>query len=202
MEPVQVESLLDAVRRAPDRMLHEIRRYAARAVITKPSRRPENILVVCHGNVCRSPFAAVIIGRWLAPQGIVVSSAGFVGPWRKSPAEAIHAAYRRGVNLTTHRSQLVTSQQVQAADLVVTMEPAQAREIRRRFGKPLSQIVVLGDFDPSPDAPRAISDPFGQPAMEYDRVYGRIERCAAVFAATVMRAGGVRDQHEPHPRAG
>lgn len=131
-----------------------------------------------------------------------MSSAGFVGPWRKSPPEAIHAANRRGVNLTAHRSHLVTSLHVRSADLVVTMDAAQAREIRRRFGKPLGQIVVLGDFDPDPDAARAISDPFGQPAMEYDRVYGRIERCAKELADAVMRAGGVRDGQQPHPRAG
>ncbi len=197
-----VSSLFTAVWNAPDRVLHEVRRYAARAAASRGRRRPASVLVVCHGNVCRSPFAAVIIGRWLAPGGTSVMSAGFVGPGRKSPPEAIHAAHRRTVNLTTHRSKQVNSLMVRDADLVVTMDAEQAREIRRRFSKPVGQVLVLGDFDPDPRAPRGIDDPFGQPATDYDRVYGRIERCAAVLAEAVMSAGGVQRSGEPHPRAG
>jgi protein-tyrosine-phosphatase len=106
------------------------------------------------------------------------------------------------VNLSTHRSRLLTAALVRAADLVLTMDGEQAREIRRRFGKPASQVLVLGDFDPVAGAPRTISDPFGQPAVEYDRVYGRIERCAKGLADAVVRAGADGDRKEPHPKAG
>ena len=187
-------SLLMAVRQAPDRMLHQVRRYAAQAVASRP-RRPSSVLVVCHGNICRSPFAAVILGRWLAPAGVSVESAGFVGPGRRSPPEAILAANRRGVNLSTHRSSTLTSPMVRAADLVVTMDAAQARELRRRFGKPVSQVLVLGDFDPAEASPRGIEDPFGRPAAVYDRVNARIERCAAGLAEVVMR----REKRSPQP---
>ncbi len=179
-------SLLTAVRQAPDLVLHQVRRYAAQVVISRP-QQVSTVLVVCHGNICRSPYAAVIMGRWLSRTGISVQSAGFVGPGRRSPPEAILAAHRRGVNLSTHRSVTLTSAMVRAAGLVVTMDAAQAREIRRRFGKPSSQVLVLSDFDPIEATPRAIDDPFGQPAATYDRVYGRIERCSAALTERLIR---------------
>ncbi len=179
-------SLLTAVRQAPDLVLHQVRRYAAQVVISRP-HQVSSVLVVCHGNVCRGPFAAVIMGRWLARAGIPVQSAGFVGPGRRSPPEAIVAANRRGVNLSTHRSCTLTAAMVRTAGLVVTMDAAQAREIRRRFGKPSSQVLILSDFDPVEAAPRAIGDPFGQPAGTYDRVFARIERCSAAFTERLIR---------------
>lgn len=181
-----VDSLFQVVRHAPERMLHEVRRYAAHAAVARP-QRPSSVLVVCHGDICRSPFAAVIMGRWLAADGIAVESAGFVGPGRRSPPDAVHAAHRRGVNLTTHRSRILTGPLVSAADLVVTLEVAQAREIRRRFAKASAQVLVLGDFDPDHTAPRTIEDPFGQPADVFDRVYARIERCSGTLAAALAR---------------
>lgn len=196
-----MESLFATVWQTPDWVWHEVRRFAARTVASHHGRRPEVILLVCHGNVCRSPFATVILGRWLAPARISVTSAGFVGPSRKSPADAIHAAHRRGVNLTTHRSRVLDSTLVRNADLVVTMDAAQAREIRRRFRKPLSQILVLGDFDPDLSEGRAIADPFGRPPTEYDRVYARIERCAAGLAEAVMRSRSVRAEDGAQPHA-
>ncbi|MGH7670213.1 MAG: low molecular weight phosphatase family protein [Gemmatimonadaceae bacterium] len=174
-----------AVRQAPDMVLHQMRRYAAQVVISRP-RRLSSVLVVCHGDVCRSPFAAVIIGRWLARAAIPVQSAGFVGPGRRSPPTAIAAANRRGVNLSTHRSSTLTAAMVGSAGLIVTMDVAQARQIRRRFGKPSSQVLVLGDFDPVEAAP-AIDDPFGQPAATYDHVFARVERCSAAFTERLFR---------------
>jgi low molecular weight protein-tyrosine phosphatase len=181
-----VASLLITVRQAPDRMLHQMRRYAAQAVISRPHRLSP-VLVVCHGNICRSPFAAAIMGRWLEAAGIAVQSAGFVGPGRRSPPEAILAANRRGVNLSAHRSSTLTLPMVRTAGLVVTMDALQAREIRRRFAKPASQLIVLSDFDPVEAVPRAIHDPFGQPAETYDRVFARIERCSAALTERLAR---------------
>ncbi len=127
------------------------------------------------------------MGRWLAGAGITVESAGFVGPGRRSPRDAILAANRRGVNLSTHRSRTLTLAMVRAAGLIVTMDAAQARDIRRRFGKPSNQVLVLSDFDPADSAPRAIDDPFGRPAESYDLVYARIERCSAALTEWLIR---------------
>src|SRR2546428_8440325 len=107
---------------APTRLLHPWRRRAARRALS--ARAPRSILVVCHGNICRSPFAAVLLQRALGPAGIRVHSAGFIGPNRPSPPEAVTAAARYGVNLSDHPSRVLTADLVRSNHLAVVMGPA------------------------------------------------------------------------------
>jgi len=169
--------LLLRVRRTPERLLHPLRRRKALDIL-RARRRPKTILVVCHGNICRSPMAAELLGRDLAPFGIAVQSAGFIGFNRPAPAEALAAAERHSVDLSAHRSRLVTAELVRAADLIVVMDPSQRSHICERFGRLPKDVVVLGDFDPTPVDTRTIRDPVDQKREVFDAVYERIARCA------------------------
>src|SRR5260370_32490721 len=133
--------LLIRVRRTPDRLLHPMRRR--RALETRRERsRPATVLVVCHGNICRRPLAAALLDRELAPLGIGVPSAGFIGFNRPAPDEAVAAARAHGVDLADHRSRLTTVDVIRAADLIVVMEPAQRRLVCERFGRRWSDVIV------------------------------------------------------------
>src|SRR5438445_13324012 len=116
--------LLLRVRRTPDRILHPFRRRKALGAL-RGRARPSTLLVVCHGNICRSPMAAALLDRELRPLGIDVQSAGFIGFNRPAPAEAVDAAKRHAVNLSDHRSRPVTADVVRTADLIVVMDASQ-----------------------------------------------------------------------------
>ncbi len=168
--------LLSRVRRTPERLLHPLRRRKALDALR--ARRPaKTILVVCHGNICRSPMAAELLGRDLAPFGIAVQSGGFIGFNHPAPAAAVAAAERHSVDLSAHRSHLVTADLVRAADLIVVMDPTQRRLICERFGRLPSDVLVLGDLDPAPVDGRTIRDPVDQSREVFDQVYERIARC-------------------------
>jgi protein-tyrosine phosphatase len=168
--------LLSRLRGAPDRLLHSLhRRRALAALGRRPA--PAAILVVCHGNICRSPFAAALLAGYLAPAGVRVGSAGFLGLNRPCPPEAVTAAAGRGVDLAAHRSRLLTPDAARRADLIVVMDPAQGRAVRERFGRLPRDIVVLGDLDPAPLTRRAIHDPVDQSLEVFEQSYARIERC-------------------------
>ena len=172
------------LRHAPDRFLHRLRRRAAqRALRTRPW--PRTILVVCHGNICRSPFAAGLLSRALGPTGTLVASAGFVGPGRVVPAEGSIAAARRGIDLSAHRSQLLTPVLAAEAQVIVVMDATQQRMVCERFGRFPSDVILLGDLDPEPIDTRAIHDPIDQPLAAFERSYARIERCADAFIAAL-----------------
>jgi protein-tyrosine-phosphatase len=175
------------LRDAPDRLLHPVRRHAARRALLARGR-PRTVLVVCHGNICRSPFAAGLLAHVLEPRGTLVASAGFVGPGRAPPAEAGVAAARRGVDLHNHRSQLVTPVLAREADLIVVMEPGQQRRICERFGRSPKVVIVLGDLDPRPIETRAMRDPVDQPLEAFEESYARIERCVHELVAVLRRA--------------
>ncbi len=177
----------------PARLLHPWRRRKAlEALRRRPP--PAAILVVCHGNICRSPFAAALLARDLAPAGVRVDSAGFTGPNRPCPPEALTTAARRGVDLSSHRSRLLTADAAHAADLVVVMEPAQGRSVCDRFGRLPHDIAVLGDLDTERIAARTVLDPVNQGAEVFEQAYACIERCVA----QLVRA--LRVNHSPPTR--
>ena len=170
---------------SPARVLHPWRRRAAHWVARR--RAPRSVLVVCYGNICRSPVAAALLRQTLGPVGIRVESGGLIRSSRRSPAAAIAAAARRGVDLTQHRAKLVTAERVCMADLIVVMDAIQCREIRDRFGRARRDVVLLGDFDPLSIDTRAIRDPLEQPAEVFDETYARIARCTRALGRAISR---------------
>jgi hypothetical protein len=52
------------LRRTLERLLHPLYRRHAHAAL-RGRVRPGAMLVVCHGNICRSPFAAALLERGL-----------------------------------------------------------------------------------------------------------------------------------------
>lgn len=180
-----ITHLLQRLSRVPERLMHGSRRRAALADLGRATRAPESLLVICNGNIFRSPFAAAALRRSLAPRGLErvrVDSAGFAGPGRTTPPDAVAAAARRGIDLSMHSSQLVMADLVRAADLIIVMDAMQRRMICERFGRSPRDVLMLGDFDPLPVATRGIEDPVEQGPEVCARVYARIERCVEEFA--------------------
>ena len=171
-----------------ERSLHRWRRRVAREQITHIGL-PGNVLFVCHGNVCRSPYAALAFKKLLAPtigRSIRIDSAGLAGPGLLSPATAIAAAAARGVDLSTHRSKPLTPDRAAGMDVVVVMDGDQAATVARRFSVPKKRILVLGDVDPGPIQQRAIRDPVDQPRDVFDAVYARIDRCLVAWLGVLF----------------
>src|SRR2546425_498320 len=126
-------------------------------------------------------IAADVLNRALERSGVAVDSAGFIGPGRPSPADAVVVAARRGIDLRGHRSQLLMPDLVRAADVILVMDAAQRRTICERFGASPQDVLLLGDFDPAPIETRAIEDPVEQGPHVCEVVYGRIERCVGAL---------------------
>lgn len=172
----RMREIARALRHAPDRVLHPLRRMRSTAAV-KELGGVRLVLVVCLGNICRSPYAAAALRR-LTGSGIRIESAGFIGPGRSVPETGRRVAQRRGLNLEDHRSQLVTAELVSTAELIIVMDRSQARELWRRFGRS-GGVLVLGDLDPFPIDMRTVRDPFDQAEIVFEMVYERIDRCVA-----------------------
>jgi protein-tyrosine phosphatase len=176
-------------RHLPDAILHARRRRTARLELE--NFRPRSILFVCHGNICRSPFAAAAFSRACPPhisESIAVASAGFIGPDRSPPSKALAASSRLGIDISDHRSALVTSATLRGADLVVVMSAEQARGIRARLRSSSTRVLVLGDLDPLPVTGRTISDPWSGPDSAFDASYDRIDRCVRELVGLIQDA--------------
>ena len=174
------------LRHLPARLLHPLRRRRARKRLE--GARPDGpVLFVCHGNICRSPYAEAVLRR-RARGRLEATSAGLMGPDRPPPETALEVAGGRGVELGGHRSRLVSPASLREAGLVVVMDPYQSAELHRRHG--FRRSFVLGDLDPEPVRRRAIRDPIFQPAAVFEEVYGRIDRCLEELLDAMGLPGG------------
>ena len=151
--------------------------------------QPKSVLFLCQGNACRSPFAAAVFSAELATRGIHgirVESAGLVAPGRPSPPQAIHEAQRRGVDLSAHRSRIVTTRLIRNAELAIVMSPEQARTVRRVTGTKPARVILLGDLDPESTHGRTIVDPMGGPDTLFVESFDRVERCVRELVALIV----------------
>lgn len=147
---------------------------------------PSRILFVCHGNICRSPYAERAARRQLPPSlrgRIEFRSAGFIGPDRPSPPAALQVARERSLDLENHRSRLLEPEVVRSVDLVFVMDADQASAIRGRFRS--VRALLLGDLDSEPPDRRRIRDPVTQPPTVFREVYDRIDRCVSELASVL-----------------
>lgn len=178
------DSTWTAAERLANRVGHARRhRQVARRITNDP--RPERILVICHANLCRSPYMAGVLRRLLP--SVPVTSAGLLGAGRRVPAEALECARQHDVDLREHRSTLLTRSIIDAADLVIVMEPRQARMLIRGFGVPADRVVVAGDLDPRNEDPRRIEDPWGKDFAAFEHAFVRLGRCARALVRMLPR---------------
>jgi protein-tyrosine phosphatase len=182
------------------RHLHPLRR--ARALRALGAVSPvRSVLFVCQGNVCRSPFAAVVLAQKLREAGftaIEVHSTGFVGIRRAPPSAALSAAARLGYDMSAHRASFIKRPMVDDASVVVVMQASQKAAIARRFHKTRSRVIVLGDLDPVPCGKRTIRDPIGRADAVFQETFDRIERCVAELARVLIPVR--RPRRTPVPR--
>ena len=121
------------------------------------------ILLVCTGNICRSPLAAALLQRALTERGVEgmdVSSAG-TGAWDGAPVSegAYLVGLERGLDLSAHRARLLTRELIEEADLVLTMARHHRARVDELGGE--GRVFVLGEYAGREGDEAEVSDPFG-----------------------------------------
>ena len=140
------------------------------------------MLVLCHGNICRSPFAAALLEARVPD--LEVRSAGLqAGQGNPADPVAVKCAGRMGVSLTGHRSLHVSLDALAWADLILVMQGSHAAAIERDFPQFRSRVRLLGDYLPGP--PYLLPDPWGHEEQVFDRVFARVERAVESLAEQI-----------------
>jgi protein-tyrosine-phosphatase len=138
-----------------------------------------DILFVCTGNICRSPFGEASLRAKLFQNSITdvrVSSAGTIGgqiPF--CPQEAVIAAEDFALDLSHHRSRLLTESSCVQGDLIIVMEDSHTRFITKHWDNAAKKIRPLSDFDRKERKGRDIPDPYGSSIDYYRVVYRQID---------------------------
>lgn len=125
----------------------------------------KNILFVCTGNICRSPFAAGMLTKLLAKkglEGIAVDSAGLLAlPGNSATSLAQQAAAEFGVDLSDHRAKSVSGDLLGWCDLVLVMEKSQEDALLAAFPEAAGKVLLLRHFARHGSRRRGVADPYG-----------------------------------------
>jgi len=124
-----------------------------------------SILFVCTANRFRSPIAALYFAREVVRRGdddfIKVSSAG---TWAMSGLPAMPKAVQIGedydLNLSYHRSRVITREKLSKADLILVMEAGHKEAITHEFPETSGRVFLLTEA--AGEYPASIPDPYGE----------------------------------------
>lgn len=131
------------------------------------------ILVVCLGNVCRSPMVEFVLRERLADRGVTVESAG-IGAFDGDPIDpyALAVLRQHRIDASGHTARRLDKSMIDQADLVLVMEAAHLDFIRRQIPSAAGKMFLLGRWLDGSDVP----DPFGQSRETFESLYLSIER--------------------------
>ncbi len=128
------------------------------------------ILVICYGNLCRSPMAEGLLRARLGPEW-EVCSAGTNAYGGDSPSPLGCEAIRRihGVDIAAQTSTPLTVQEIEAADHVFAMSAQQA-QIAAALGDAADRVRLFGAFAPGTGQATDSADPGGTGASAFEVV--------------------------------
>jgi len=138
----------------------------------------KRILFVCTGNTCRSVMAAALAQRALAGMPlegaqVEIASAGLAAmPGDNASEGAVTVMREQGIDLSDHRSSLLTKQDVADADLVLTMTAGHREALCRLLPSAAGKIHTLARYA---GAVGDVPDPFGRNNHIYRRVAAVLE---------------------------
>ena len=128
-----------------------------------------NILFVCTGNICRSPFAEGLFAKLVSQKGhqdLFAESAGLLAlPGNPATSLAQRVAAEYGVSLTDHKAKSVTEELVGWSDLILVMEKGHEEALLFNSPQATDKVLPIRHFARSGSRSRGIADPYG---LNYD----------------------------------
>ncbi len=140
------------------------------------------VLIVCLGNICRSPMAegwlrARIATDPMLRERVTVDSAG-LGDWHAGQPpdpRAIRTAAAHGIDISGQRARMLAPGDFDDFDLILCADQSTLQQIQARVthGAPTS-IARLLEWAGLPDA-HDLADPYTGDLADFERVWARIE---------------------------
>jgi protein-tyrosine phosphatase len=144
---------------------------------------PYRVLMVCMGNICRSPTAEGVLRRMLVAarleEQVEVDSAGTFGGHAGAPPDlrAQEHAQARGYDLSALRARQIAVRDFERFDLILTMDRDNQHRVQRL--KPgdaaRAEVRLLLEFGRDPQRPQEVPDPYYGGADDFERVLDLVE---------------------------
>ncbi len=126
----------------------------------------QRILVICDGNICRSPTVAAMLR--LHKPSLTISSAGLVGlEGHDMEATARTVAEQNGLKCGEHIARKLTSEMCRDSDLILVMESRQKDRLSQKFPEASGKTFLLTHWNGKHDIP----DPYKRGRDAFERIY-------------------------------
>lgn len=144
----------------------------------------KSILVVCTGNVCRSPIGERLLRQHLPDR--YIASAGIFG-LEGCPADdsAQDVAWRHGISLDGHVARRLTRNLMQGSDLILVMEPEHLRFIAAMAPEIRGKSLLFGQWL----EPKDIPDPYRKSREAFEYVFGLLGKASQEWARRLGQKG-------------
>ena len=133
----------------------------------------KSILMVCRGNICRSPMAEGFFTHQLTKiqSPITVSSAG-ISALVEHPADesALAVMNKNSIDLSSHRARQLSETIVKKADLILVMTHSHLKTIAGQYLSAKGKTFLLGCWQRF-----EINDPYQLNTAAFEKVYQQIE---------------------------
>lgn len=128
-----------------------------------------NILFVCIGNICRSPFAQGLFTKLMHQEGhkgFQAKSAGLLAlPGNSVTFLAQKVAAEHGVDLAGHQAKPLSQELVDWSGLILVMEKSHKDDLLDDFSEAADKTFLIRRFARFGSRKRGIADPYG---LQYD----------------------------------
>lgn len=125
----------------------------------------ENILVVCVGNICRSPMAEALLKRSFPEKNIDSAGVGALVGHGADPA-AIKIMEEQNIHITDHVAKQIDEDLALRADLIFTMSDSQNKWIEERWPFCRGKTFKLGHW-----YDKDIADPYKHELSAFQTAY-------------------------------
>lgn len=142
----------------------------------------QNILVVCVGNICRSPTGERLLQKKLP--GLNITSAGIralVG--KDADFQAIKTALKHGTVVAGHTARQLTAGMCEKADLILVMEQNHIDQVADILPAARSKTMLFGQWLQQKNIP----DPFRQSDEMFETVYQQLDAAAEQWAGKLRQ---------------
>jgi len=109
-------------------------------------------MMVCIGNICRSPIAEVLL-QHQQPQLNVFSSGLSALVGKPADPKSIDLMTAKGIDLNNHCAQQINSVLVSASDLILTMEQKHVDAIQSKFPEARGKVHLICKWNDNQEIP-------------------------------------------------